>query len=362
MRNVDITQTVISSSTIRQNITAIFPDSIILDNHFNFISISQNILEAIGYSRLELQGRSVSVLSHSYDLKKLLEKKLLTGYFEEEQMEISSRNEGAITYGVSGFYLGLIADMNGMIVLKFKNLDEINLMYDRLEAKTMELDRFVYLSAHSLRGPLATIKGLLNLTKMSNSQEETNFLLKQIDSFAEKLDDKLYRLIYFAESDKEHESDIGDVPLQAICEVLDSNIKEGRIDHCVQFKYTADDHFYIVKNGGMILSLLRNVVLFFCQQPKDRDNLLMLDAHAGDGTTEFIVRAKGFLFSDSAKEKLKNTTFGYSEILNYPELINCYAAKKIIFKLRGSIQFIQTPSHEVVVLMTIPHDIDLSKS
>ena len=60
-----------------------------------------------------------------------------------------------------------------------------------------------------------------------------------------------------------------------------------------------------------------------------------------------------FELSDSLKEKLSNTNFGYSEILHYPELINCYAAKKIIFKLRGDIQFILTPSHEVVVLMTV---------
>jgi signal transduction histidine kinase len=353
---LDITQHVFSTMDFRGKIGSIFPDSVILDNQFRFISISQNILEALGYSLSEIQNQCISLFSHASDLRKIIEDKLKTGYFNEEQLEIRSKFGDNIMYGVSGFYLGLIADMNGMIVLKFKNLDEINLMYDRLEAKTTELDRFVYLSGHSLRGPLATIKGLLNLTRMSTCQEEKNYLLSQIDLFAEKLDDKLYRLIYFAESDKEHESNIIDVDLEYICNALQLTIGEGKFDHPVRFRNLTEDKDMRFENGSVVLSLLRNVILFFCQQPKNENNELTLAAHCDKNATELIVRAKGFLFSDSIKEKLKSTAFGYSEILNYPELINCYAAKKIIFKLRGNIQFVQTHNYEVVVLMTFPKE------
>src|SRR5882672_6902194 len=99
----DITQTIISDADIRQRIGTIFPDSVILDNQFNFLSISQNILEATGYSRTELHGKCVSVLSNSSDLKGQIEAKLRPGFFEEEPFEIRSKIGNTILYGVSGF-------------------------------------------------------------------------------------------------------------------------------------------------------------------------------------------------------------------------------------------------------------------
>lgn len=354
MGNNDITQTIISNEVIRERIGSIFPDSVILDSHFNFISVSQNILEATGYTRSDLKGKSVSMFSHGDDIQKLLEEKLRPGYFVEEQFEIRKKNEGTIRYSVSGFYLGLIADINGMIVLKFKNLDEINLMYDRLDAKTTEIDSFVYLSAHALRGPLATIKGLANLARSTKKQEELDYIVQKIDVFADQLDDKLHRLIYFAESDKGYEAPEQDLSLQSICEALMANIREASIDHPAHFACSTLDQSLVLENGKVILALLRNIVLFFCQQSKHPDNLLIFDLHSNASATEIIIRAKGFQLNAELTEKLSNINFGYSEILHYPELINCYAAKKIIFKLRGNIQFILTPSQEVVVLMTVP--------
>jgi signal transduction histidine kinase len=351
----DITRRIISIGEIRQRIGSIFPDSVILDNQFNFVSISQNILDATGYNRAELLGTSISQFANTYDFRNHLEGKLKGGFFEEEQLEIVSKDAGKIMYSVSGFYFGLITDINGLIVLKFKNLNEITLSYERHEGKINDLDNFVYLSAHALRGPLATIKGLINLSKSAKDLNEMNFLVQQMESFAEKLDDKLHRLIYFAESDKGFESSEQEIQLETVCNTLANEIKEVSIKQNIQFKCEAFDQSISFHNGEVTLSLLRNLVLFFCQQPTTPDNLLVLDAHANPSAMEIILRAKGFLLSDSIKEKIKTTNFGYSEILSYPELINCYAAKKAIFRLKGSIQFILTSTSDIVVLITFPH-------
>jgi signal transduction histidine kinase len=350
----DITRSLISTGDIRQRIGSIFPDSVILDNQLNFVSISQNILDATGYERSELLNTSISRFANSYDIKSLLIKKLQKGFFEEEQMEIINKDSGKITYAISGFYFGLITDINGLIVLKFKNLDEITLTYERHDDKLKELDNFVYLSAHALRGPLATIKGLINLAKVTQDINEINLYIQQMETFAERLDDKLHRLIFFAESDKGYESPDQDINLQTICNALTVEVSEAGINKPIHFACEAADSSISFKSGEVTLALLRNLVSFFCQQPADADNLLLLDAHHNPTAVEIILRAKGFRLSDSIKEKLKATNFGYSEILNYPELINCYAAKKAIFRLKGSIQFILPSTSDVVVLITFP--------
>jgi len=356
MISKDITQTLISNGEIQKRIAGIFPDYVMLDNHFRFLSISQNILEATGYSVDELIGTSIGALSSTSDLTKQLEQKLTSGFFEDAQFEINTRSRGTVMYSISGFYLGLVADINGVVMLKMRNIDEINLTYENLESRTTELDRFVYLSAHALRGPLATIKGLVNLAQKCDDKEEMNFLLTQIKTFADRLDEKLHRLIYFAEADKEEESSTVDLTLHYIIAALNTTLREGGADFPVQYECVTKDQAVVLPHGGSILSLLRNIGIFFLQQQKIISNSLLLDVHVGEGATEILIRARGFTLEESLREKLRMINFGYSEILNFPELINCYAAKKIMFKLKGQIQFILAPLAEVVVHITIPRD------
>jgi hypothetical protein len=339
---------------LRHRIGAIFHDSVILDHHFRFISISPNILESIGYTYDELKGRGIANLSCTFDLQAVLEYKLHTGYFEEEHFDIRTKVGDVIQYGVSGCCLGSITNVTNIILLKFRNLDEISLMHDRMEAKTADIDRFVYLSAHALRGPLATIKGLLNLARQPKDEDEMKFLLEQIDIFADKLDDKLHRLIYFAESDKEFESEITPIQLHTICRTLLRNIEEDNAGAPVRFHCVNPGENFMVENGSSVLALLRNIVLFFCQQPKLPGNELVLDMHINSCAQELILRARGFDLSDALREKLRTVNSGYSEILIHPEMINCYAAKKIMFRLKGNIQFISLVTGEVAVHMTIP--------
>ncbi|HEY0744307.1 MAG TPA: hypothetical protein VGD40_22725 [Chryseosolibacter sp.] len=354
MAETDITRSVISNETIRQRIGAIFPDSLILDNKLRFVSISQNILEATGYTMDELRGHSLAIFSCIGNLHEEIKKRLRKGYFEEERFDIRSKNSTRIAYGISGFYLGLIADLSGMIVLKFKNLEEINLMYAQLDAKTEELDRFVYLSSHALRGPLATIQGLLNLTRLSDDINEIKQLNAKIETFAARLDDKLHRLILFAESDKGFESGNGPLGFQTICELLHTEMQESAFGQCARLSYKMQEPFLLMHHGHTVLSLMRNLLNFICSLEKTSDNQLVIDALGNSSAVEIIIRAKGFKTAQGISEKLQIVNFGYSEILSYPELVNCYAAKKIVFKLKGSIQFIVIPPAELVVLITLP--------
>jgi signal transduction histidine kinase len=355
MDDLDITRHVISSEHIRDRISFLFPDSVIIDSQFRFISVSQNILNVLGYSQNDLYKNSLDVLSHEGDLSILIEQKLLGGYFEETRINVRTRNGRVISYGVSGFYLGLIADKNNTIILKFKNLDEINLVHKMLEAKTLELDSFVYLSSHALRGPLATIKGLVNLARISKDPTELSFLIQQIDVFSEKLDDHLHKLIFFAESDKGHEHSMEPISVHDLCQKLTSAITEGSIDHPVYFRCGIQDKSIMLENGELTLALLLNLAQFFCGQSKCRENILKFDVQKNQTTTEITFRGIGFVIPSFLPENLTTINAGYSEILSQPELINCYAAKKIVLKLQGDIQFMLDTMNEFVIWITIPN-------
>jgi hypothetical protein len=356
----DITQSIISSLDINQRIGSIFTDAIILDTQFNIISISNDILETTGYITSDVHRQPISFFSASYDLKAALKEQLLPGYFEQQTFDILCKNGDTIPYSIAGFYMGLITDINGLIVLKLKNLEEIQKVNKELADKTSELDDFIYASAHSLRGPLATLKGLINLMSVTKKQGDIDFLIKQMNVFADRLDDKLHQLIYVAESDKIPTSGPESVSIQSIFQGLSNSIQEASIDFPVNFSCPVEDRQQAVDKGEMVLSLLNNLVLFFCHQPKKEENSLVLDVLANSSATEIMIRSKSFLICDSLIKKIKDVNFGYAEILKFPELINYYAAKKIMNKLGGDVQFMLVAYDEVVILMTVPRDQQLS--
>jgi PAS domain S-box-containing protein len=358
----DISKSLIPTAVIQQRIGSIFPNSIILDNQLRFVSVSQNILDAIGYTREELFNKSISVLSRTSDLAKVLNEKLAHGYFADEQFEVQRKDGSSISYLASGFYMGLISEVNGLIILRMINQDEMAAVYDRMELRASEIDRFVYVSAHALRGPLATMKGLINLTKSYSNSSDINFLVDQLEQFANKLDDQLHKLIYFAESDKGYEATSHSISVNEIVRSLRAAIRDSHTDHVVNFSCIAANHSLLLENGEVLHALLRNIVLFFCQQKKVAGNKIELDVHSGSDTVELVVQATGFVPTDLLRAKLSAMNFSYSEILNHPELINFYAAKKIAFRLRADMQFVLTGSDDVTVLVTVPKNRPLKDS
>ncbi|HEX6891167.1 MAG TPA: hypothetical protein VF141_10740, partial [Chryseolinea sp.] len=118
----------ISDESIRQKLPSIFVDSMVVDQHFNIVVISQNVLEFLEFSVEEIRYKSLNYLTGDYDLVSSMKSDLSQGYFEERKTFLFSKSNRKITVGISGFYLGLISDINGYIILRVTNLDEVEII------------------------------------------------------------------------------------------------------------------------------------------------------------------------------------------------------------------------------------------
>ncbi len=350
----DITLSLISESEVRSKIWKIFPDSVILDRQFNIVAVSKNICETLSCNAEEIRGSSVSSIANTSKLQEMLEEKLRPGFFEEYQVEIQTRQDRRIVYSISGFYLGLIANINDLIILKFRNLDEIRFLHDQLKAKTLELDNFIYHTAHRLRGPLATLKGLIYLARNNDQPDELDFLTSQMTVFADRLDDILHKLIYFAEADKAQEVSSDKVTLASIAEKLRVFAQEECILSLVKFSHHLPEPVTWVDNGELILTMLQSIESFFCQQFMLADREIYFSGLSSHSFLEMSLRISGITLTEKLKKKIEKVNFGYVEILNEPELTSLYAAKKIVLKLKGCICFTILDPNEVVVHITIP--------
>jgi len=65
---------------------------------------------------------------------------------------------------------------------------------DKLVKSRKELNNFLYKTSHDIRGPIATLMGLTNLTRLEYPNENIDFFLKKIDSTAEHLNEIINRL------------------------------------------------------------------------------------------------------------------------------------------------------------------------
>jgi len=85
----------------------------------------------VGFTNDELKNQPISFLAGDEDLCTVLKSDLAAGYFSDKRTRLFTKSKKWISVSLTGFYLGLISHMNGSIIIKIKNLDEL----DRFENK-----------------------------------------------------------------------------------------------------------------------------------------------------------------------------------------------------------------------------------
>src|SRR6478735_695553 len=159
----------ISYKDIESNLINIFPDAIITDTQFVITDISPTVLKLLQYRYSEIVGKPLSFIVSDYlNLTNFLSQ----GYFTHTQFVLSDKNRQGVDVFLSGYFLGLISDINGKIVLLVKN--QKNILHDKKKSvkQVLELSDLIYRTSHDIRGPLATIKGLVNAAEFETETDQ----------------------------------------------------------------------------------------------------------------------------------------------------------------------------------------------
>ena len=81
--------------------------------------------------------------------------------------------------------------LDGLVKERTNELINTN---EKLIKSRKELNNFLYKTSHDIRGPIATLMGLTNLTRLEYPNENIDFFLRKIDSTAEHLNEIINRL------------------------------------------------------------------------------------------------------------------------------------------------------------------------
>ncbi|MBA4055543.1 MAG: hypothetical protein C0490_12585 [Marivirga sp.] len=353
----DITHQLISEVSIRKNLTSIFTDAIIIHDNFSIAAVSDSILTITGFQHEELENRPLDYLSGSDSLQYILQKELAKGFSESGIVTaLKTRDFGFITCQITGFYLGLISDMSGFIILRVKQVDEINQLNKQLENSQNDLDEFVYRAAHDLRGPLATIRGLVNLMKLKPSGDEMMNLVDLIDSQAIKMDDRLLGLHYLSGSSQLDPS-ITILNCDALESSLRATLEENHTINHINFQFTSSAPVFKGVPEQHITSIINNILLYLLTLPKSEINSISFSIAGIESGLRVDIVSTGFLGNFQLMKAIRQKAPIYSSAVTYTQLIHYFAAQKIAQKIKASlrIDFVNEDAQYISIVVPVRH-------
>ncbi len=163
-----------------------------LDLEGNILQVNDTFCQMLGYERNALEGKNIMYfidyeeVKHLKDnIKTLIENKESILKTEQEYYNVHQRPTWTLvtlslvrkTNGEPNYVLGII-----------QNISELKKIQQDLADRNKELDTYVYRASHDLRGPISSLKGLVNLIK------DNIFDPEELPRYIGMLEDRLNRL------------------------------------------------------------------------------------------------------------------------------------------------------------------------
>jgi signal transduction histidine kinase len=357
----EISSLLISMNEMIEKLNSILTDSFILKMDFTIQALGADLEALMDYPEQTLIGQSFTSLCVDPDFQKIVESKLLeSGYFVDLTTRLVSKNREALQVTISGFYLGLISEINGYIIFKAKLTEDNSFLKKELFSKKHELDSFIYRTAHDLRGPLATIKGLVNLLKIRESNLEVDQLTSLIDVHANKLDDRLFKLLYLADVNRQPENSKGFINFG----VLETALRKTMVDNCqldqAVFRFVGPEQDLHGVNEYNVSQLISNMLLYILSLPiasvaREHQTRIAIECTVAESTWLHVsLKADGFVTTEKIQQAIRQPTSLYNDLLNYPFLFNYYVAQKEVMHLNALFSIEFHSDREQLLRLSIP--------
>jgi signal transduction histidine kinase len=359
MHTRDITRMLIPDNFILANIFSFFPDSIFLDKDFRIVGLSNNICVQLGYTSEMLSGKSLSLLAVDGDLEQLIRERLKMGYFNNESIRLYASDRQSTNYCISGFYLGLLTECNGIIVLRCVNKEEVEAMERQLENTKKQIDNFVYRAAHDLRGPLATMLGLINLLKIRTDNSEVDRFIDMIEMHGNKLDERLHQVVYLSKIDEEITTPTFRLNFSRLETELRKTIEKNAFVDFLELTVSSKKMIVTGYNEIHIHSILSNVLQYFLSRPTcGTDSSIQITANETYSGLSISMKAQGFVTDPEIQINMRDMDAGrYSQLLQSPKFTNLFAAQKVALHSKAFISLDQQRTDCEQVTVWIPRSI-----
>jgi len=263
-----------------------------------------------------------------------------------------------------------IKDVNGELASAKQIIEDHNKFLDRLvDQKTKELvdsnealvkvndelDNFIYKTSHDIRGPLASLKGMVNLAIMDVKDDKALGYLSKLDLTAEKLNMILTRLLIVNRiNHAELKPEI--IHFEPIIqEILTLEVKKG-IPAKIKVDYDVAPDIHLVSDKDMVRLILENLIDNAVKYYNDSDRVasfVRIVVGMEDGKVTARVMDNGVGIAKMNRQKIFQMFVRASERSDTGG-IGLYLAKLATEKLGGDINLISTDEKYTEFIVQFP--------
>ena len=215
-----------------------------------------------------------------------------------------------------------------------------------------ELDRFVYSASHDLRSPLASIAGLIELSK--RDPQSQNDYLKLMMSRVNVMDKFIRDIIDYARNARlPAAKEI--LNLHTLCNQVIENVKYLDVTKSPEIKVVMEKEFLVFSDPARLQVILNNLISNAVKYADVNKELISITITANKSARvfSFSVEDNGIGISEQHQDKIFNMFYRASESATGSGL-GLYIVKESLEKLKGSITCKSEPGKGSVFTVTIP--------
>lgn len=222
-----------------------------------------------------------------------------------------------------------------------------------------ELDHFIYKTSHDIRGPLASLKGMVNLAKMDVQDEKAQGYLAKLDLTAEKLNMVLTRLLIV---NRINHAELKPEPVDIepiIQEVLLLEVKKG-VPEKVKVEYHVDQPVRVMSDREMVRIILENLIdnaIKFHNDSPRVESFVDIRVYIEDNQVVARVVDNGVGIAEANRATIFQMFVRASE-RSETGGIGLYLAKIASEKLGGEITLTSTPEKYTQFMVHFPVNLD----
>lgn len=345
-----ISNSIINNDFLERNLINIIPSSILLDANNDIKSVSKEVCQFLRFSYHDLKGKNISdvLATKDHEIEKELKQMRLEGFFKPKKITLQNKYKKNIEAEVSGFYLGIISDFSEYIIIGIRDVEKLKTYQSLLEEKVDEFNELVYRTHHDLRGPMATIKGLVNIADYYKDVDEFNKLFKLIGNSTDLLNDRLSNISLIFDHSFEEHSTISELNLDNIKSWIVHSMPEKMSAVEINISITDFDPAETILGKEVIKKVLRHSVLGFLSFHKAIDDKAKLKLTLESAHDNFLFRFEfeGFSGKSILMENAIFNKHKLSDLINEENVLNYYLLRKLIQNYNGT--FTPDFEHETI--------------
>ncbi len=204
------------------------------------------------------------------------------------------------------------------------------------------IEQFIYSCSHTMRGPLKSIAGLVNLLEgyEKNSFADPQHYLRSIQTIVSKMEVTLNDLEKFLSSSKQG---IALRPIDAeklVGEIL-AQFQEGIVNNCIDVRLTVNQsHMFYAERSSfhtILTHLISNAIVY--QNEKNSKKLVQISIRISEKSCRVKIKDNGIGMSNAVQPNIFHLFYRGTE-KSRGAGVGLYITKEVITKMGGTITFL----------------------